>query len=71
MKRISPPLETPRAPTFAIVGLDRRLSIAQAPAIACGEGFMRIETLVTIFVHGTALAMLLAAGWVGLALFLP
>ncbi|ALN72013.1 hypothetical protein M673_04750 [Aureimonas sp. AU20] len=32
---------------------------------------MRIETLVTIFVHGTALAMLLAAGWVGLALFLP
>lgn len=32
---------------------------------------MRIETLVTIFVHTTALAMVAAAGWVALRLFLP
>ncbi len=32
---------------------------------------MRIETMVTIFVHATALAMLLAAGRVAVAMFMP
>ena len=32
---------------------------------------MRIETLVTVFVHMTALGMMSAAGWLLLKLFLP
>ncbi len=32
---------------------------------------MRIETIVTLFVHTTALGMMMAAGWLLLKLFLP